>query len=191
MKSIDPLRRFLLRMIVGLFASSLVFAENLPLLKQKANSLENTALLSTAAIDQKLPTQNHPISHYSLTEITLSTFETLSSTEQQTVASLWGLTTSDYAHYLQLMENSPEGLYYREQHLDPSWILGMNAKNEEERRKYVTLAILHERERITKLLLFQRTFDQLQHELFPNDKPIQIAAKNNDSGIPVTCRLTE
>lgn len=171
----------LLNIAINIFTTPFAFADNLSVISQK-KPIEN-ALVFTEG-NQKSPTQNH----YVLSEITQSTFETLSSSEQKTVATLWGLTTTDYARYLQLIENSPDGLYYRDQHLDPSWILGMNAKNEEERRKYVTLAILHERERIAKLLLFQQTFDRLQHELFPLDKPIQFSGKNFDSGTPVTCR---
>lgn len=128
------------------------------------------------------------VGQVSITTLNVTAFAALSTTEQRTLASTWGLSASEYARYLQLMEQSPSGFYYRDQHLDPSWILGLNATDETERRKYVTLAIEHERERLTQLLLFQQLFDKVQKELFPHDKPIVFPAAESLPGVPVTCR---
>jgi hypothetical protein len=187
MKKLHPFHCALVGVAMSLLTISLAFAENRSMTPEK-KPVEHALSFINTTTDQTFQTAHHPSSHVILIEMTHATFETLSSTEQQTVASLWGLTTSDYTHYLQLMENSPEGFYYRDQHLDPSWILGINAKNEEERRKYVTLAILHERERLAKLIVFQQMFDRLQHELFPSDKPIQLPASEKSASTPVTCR---
>jgi hypothetical protein len=188
MKKCNQCHRLLLSAIFSLLASSLASAENLSVATQKTKSIENTVLLNTIISDQKLHVQNNHTAHTIFTEITQTNFEKLSSTEQKTLASQWGLSTNDYARYLQLMEETPNGLYYRDQHLDPSWILGINAQNAEERRKYVTLAVLHERERMAKLLLFQQTFDRLQQELFPGDKPIQFLEKETHLGATIPCR---
>jgi len=70
------------------------------------------------------------------------------------------------------MENSPTGVYYQDEHLDPSWILGFNAKDDTERKKFALIAIQNERARITQELAFQQVFYQLQRSLYPNQKPI-------------------
>jgi hypothetical protein len=181
MKFFDCIKMILLPLAIGMLVTPPVFADNLQTLK----STENKALLATTHAEMMAPLAERT-SRYRLTEINSSRFVELSQTEQKNVAFVWGLSANEYAHYLQLMENSPNGLHYRDQHLDPSWILGMNAKTEEERRKYVTLAVLHERERMAKLLVFQQAFDRVQRELFPDNKPIQFL--NQEIGVPVTCR---
>lgn len=109
---------------------------------------------------------------YTATKMTEHVYEALPTEQQKVLASMWNLTISDYQHYLWLMQNTSNGLYYQDKHLDPSWILGMNAKDDQERQKYVVIAIKNERERITKELAFQREFTRLTKELFPNEKPI-------------------
>lgn len=109
---------------------------------------------------------------YTLSTLTPSIYSMLAPAQQKVIAGEWRLTANDYAHYLWLMTNTPNALYYKGRNLDPSWILGFNAKDEQERQKYVVIAIQNERNRIEKELAFQRDFTQLQQQLFPNQKPV-------------------
>lgn len=129
--------------------------------------------------------QNQDLDHYQFTHLTQSVYEHLSQSQQTTLASMWGLTPQSYNAYFRLMEETPNGWYYRDQHLDPNWILGLNATNEAQQRQYIIQAIKNERVRIAKLLAFQRAFDRLQREMFPTEKPITVT---KPSVTPVTCR---
>jgi len=100
--------------------------------------------------------------------------------QQQALASVWNLNPKDYSHYLWLMQNTPNGWYYADKHLDPSWILGFNAKDDAERKKFATIAIQNERARIEKELAFQKLFSSLQKELYPNEYPVSYQALDED-----------
>jgi hypothetical protein len=173
---------------IVLFAVPGVCEEPIALSAKPVKPVASSALLNKTTSDNTALNTTDNISHTVATSIHLAEFQQLFANEQQTLATIWGLNATEYAHYLDLMEHSVDGLYYRDQHLDPAWILGINAKTDEEQRKYVTLAILHERERMGKLLRFQQAFDRIQRELFPVDKPIQISAQEKNHLIPVTCR---
>jgi integrating conjugative element protein (TIGR03759 family) len=107
-----------------------------------------------------------------MSQLTPTVYSQLTTDQQKTVADMWHLSVSDYTRYLSLMSNSVNAIYYKDRNLDPSWILGFNAKDETERQKYVVIAIQNERERIEKELAFQRDFTQLQKNLFPDQAPI-------------------
>lgn len=109
---------------------------------------------------------------YTLSELTPSIYTNLNTDQQKTIADQWHLSIDDYSHYLSLMSNTPNAFYYKDKNLDPSWILGFNAKDEQERQKYVIIAIQNERDRIEKELAFQRDFTQLQQQLYPSQKPV-------------------
>jgi len=113
-------------------------------------------------------------------KLTTTQYQQLPIEQQKIFAQRWNLDTADYSEYLQFMENSPNGLYYSDKHLDPSWILGFNAKDDQERKKYALIAIKNERLRIDKELAFQRVFSQLQKELYPNDLQIQYDFSEKD-----------
>jgi len=113
---------------------------------------------------------------YYFSTITLIDYEQLSIAQQQTIADQWHLTTIDYQRYLTLMQNTPNGVYYQDKHLDPSVILGFNASNDEERKKFVLIAIQNEQARVAKELAFQKLFYQLQRTLYPQQKPIALSA---------------
>lgn len=152
------------------------------------NSVASNGLSNKTASDNTAFNATTTINHDWVNSIHSTEFQLLSTREQQTLAAVWGLNAVEYAHYLEVMEHSVDGLYYRDQHLDPAWVLGINAKTEAEQRKYVTLAVLHERERMRKLLRFQQAFDRIQHELFPTDQPIPVSEQDKNHLIPVTCR---
>lgn len=144
------------------------------------NTTENTN--STISSSNNNNQSNIVATHneYLATQITQSIFEKLSSEQQQAISSMWGLSVTDYSHYLWLMSNTTNGIYYADKNLDPNWVLGMNATSEQEQQKYAVIAIKNERARIQKELTFQREFTRLAKELFPNEKPIDIAAAYDD-----------
>lgn len=110
--------------------------------------------------------------------ITVLQFDQLSMDQQKSIATMWHLDMKDYRQYLWLMQNTPNGLYYKDKNLDPSWILGFNAKNDEDFKRYMIIAIQNERARIEKELSFQRAFTRIQQELYPNDLPIHYSSQN-------------
>lgn len=112
-------------------------------------------------------------SKWSISEITPDVFTQLDIDEQKQIASLWHLSLEDYDHYLYLMNNTVNGIYYKDRNLDPSWILGFNAKTESERERFVLIAIQNERLRIAKELLFQQQFIALQKKYYPSLAPIR------------------
>jgi hypothetical protein len=112
-------------------------------------------------------------SRWSISEITPDVFTQLDIDEQKQIASLWHLSLEDYGHYLYLMNNTVNGIYYKDRNLDPSWILGFNAKTDSERERFVLIAIQNERLRIAKELLFQQQFTALQKKYYPSLAPIR------------------
>lgn len=150
-----------------LLISSLVITTNCAFADNQEIPLKETNT-TTQTHTEYLPTQ--------ITHMTKSIFENLSTEQQQSIASEWGLSTTDYSRYLWLMSNTSNSLYYADKNLDPAWILGMNAKNSQELEKYTTIAVKNERNRIQKELAFQREFTRLAKALFPNEKPIDMAA---------------
>jgi integrating conjugative element protein (TIGR03759 family) len=123
---------------------------------------------------------------YNFSTITLTDYEKLTTAQQQTIADQWHLTASDYQNYLALMQSTPNGVYYQDKHLDPSVILGFNASNDEERKKYVLIAIQNEQARVAKELAFQKLFYQLQRTLYSHQKPIVEPAFTKKIGSDVT-----
>jgi len=118
---------------------------------------------------------------YILSELTPVSYTKLTIDQKNSIAQMWNLSTTDYEHYLWLMNNAPSSIYYKSKNLDPSWILGFNAKDEPERLKYVAIAIKNERVRVANELAFQHDFDLLQRQMYPDLAPIlwQGYAKNS------------
>jgi hypothetical protein len=132
---------------------------------------DNAAATSITTITQQSVKNN-----YTLSELTPTIFSQLNIEQQKNIAEQWHLSIEDYTHYLSLMSNTPNGIYYKNRNLDPSWILGFNARDEKEREKYVVVAIQNERARIEKELAFQRDFTRLQQQLYPDLQPILLTA---------------
>jgi hypothetical protein len=143
----------------------------------------NNALADAApTVETPSITHTSPINDTYLNSIIdPSQFEQLPNTQQQTLAAQWHLSVADYDHYLWLMSNTPAGIYYKDKDLDPSWILGFNAKDEKERQKYVLIAIQNERIRVENELTFQNEFYALQKSLYPSEKPINTQAAMQDN----------
>jgi integrating conjugative element protein (TIGR03759 family) len=92
------------------------------------------------------------------------------------VASEWGLQPQEWARYRELMDG-PLGIY--SPNLDPLSALGIEARTDEERRRYAELQVQVEARRVEKLLAYQRAYDEawqrlnpgMQRVNLPDDKP--------------------
>jgi len=92
------------------------------------------------------------------------------------VPSEWGLNPQEWARYRDLMEG-PLGTH--SPNLDPLSALGIEARTDEERRRYAELQVQVEARRVEKLLAYQRAYDEawkrlnpgMQRVNLPDDKP--------------------
>src|SRR3546814_4495355 len=80
------------------------------------------------------------------------------------VASDWGLQPQEWARYRELMDG-PLGIY--SPNLDPLSALGIEARTDEERRRYAELQVQVEARRVEKLLAYQRAYDEAWQRLNP------------------------
>lgn len=100
------------------------------------------------------------------------------------VASDWGLQPQEWARYRELMDG-PLGIY--SPNLDPLSALGIEARTDEERRRYAELQVQVEARRVEKLLAHQRAYDEawqrlnpgMQRVNLPDDKPVAGATRGS------------
>ena len=83
----------------------------------------------------------------------------------------WGLEVEEWARYQQLMQG-PLGLY--SPGLDPLTALGIEARDDDERRRYAERQVMTEAERAGKLLAYQRAYDAAWQQLYPGLQPLPI-----------------
>ncbi len=76
----------------------------------------------------------------------------------------WGLRTDEWIRYRELMEG-PLGIY--SPNLDPLTALGIEARSDDERRRYADLQVQTEARRIEKLLSYQRAYDAAWQRRYP------------------------
>ncbi|PHN53585.1 hypothetical protein AO268_11450 [Pseudomonas sp. ICMP 8385] len=88
----------------------------------------------------------------------------------------WGLLAEDWARYRQLQQG-PLGVY--SPNLDPLTALGIEARNDEERRRFAELQVLAESARVTKELAYQRAYDQAWKRLYPTLQVVTLTAANS------------
>jgi len=81
------------------------------------------------------------------------------------LAKEWGLRDDEFARYRELMEG-PLGIY--SPNLDPLSVLGVEARTDDERRRYAELQVQAEARRIEKLLAYQRAYDEAWRRLNPD-----------------------
>ena len=86
-------------------------------------------------------------------------------------ANLWGLSSSEYQKYLNEMNQEGPSSYWWK-NVDPPQVLGMNAKTEEERIKYVKIFAALDHDRVTRELAFEKDYQKVRKEMYPNEKPI-------------------
>ncbi|ATE58742.1 TIGR03759 family integrating conjugative element protein [Thauera sinica] len=76
----------------------------------------------------------------------------------------WGLRAEEWTRYRELMRG-PLGVY--SPNLDPLTALGIEARTDEERRRYAELQVQAEAARVEKLLAYQRAYDDAWQRLHP------------------------
>jgi len=87
----------------------------------------------------------------------------------------WGLRTEEWARYRQLMQG-PLGVY--SPNLDPLTALGIEARSDDERRRYAELQVQAEAARVEKLLAYQRAYDDAWQRLAPGMQRIDPLGAN-------------
>jgi len=87
------------------------------------------------------------------------------------LAQQWGLHDDEFARYRELMQG-PLGIY--SPHLDPLSALGIEARNDEERRRYAELQVQAEARRVEKLLAYQRAYDEAWQRLYPDRQRVNL-----------------
>jgi len=93
----------------------------------------------------------------------------------------WGLQAEDWARYRQLQQG-PLGAY--SPNLDPLTALGIEARSDDERRRFAELQVRAESTRVNKELAYQRAYDQAWKRLYPNLLPVTLLDAHNSSPIP-------
>lgn len=81
----------------------------------------------------------------------------------------WGLQTEELERYRQLMQG-PLGVY--SPNLDPLTALGIEARTDDERRRYAELQVQAEGRRVEKTLAYQRAYDDAWKRLHPTLQPV-------------------
>jgi len=87
------------------------------------------------------------------------------------LAQQWGLHDNEFARYRELMQG-PLGIY--SPHLDPLSALGIEARTDEERRRYAELQVQAEARRVEKLLAYQRAYDEAWQKLHPGMQRVNL-----------------
>lgn len=88
----------------------------------------------------------------------------------------WGLRSEDWARYRQLQQG-PLGVY--SPNLDPLTALGIEARNDEERRRFAELQVRAESARVSKELAYQRAYDQAWKRLYPTLQMVTLTSANS------------
>ena len=91
--------------------------------------------------------------------------------QDERLAHEWGLRTEEWARYQQLMQG-PLGIY--SPNLDPLSALGVEARSDEERRRYAELQVQAEARRVEKLLAYQRAYDDAWQRLQPGAQRVNL-----------------
>jgi integrating conjugative element protein (TIGR03759 family) len=93
----------------------------------------------------------------------------------------WNLDKQEWQRYQGLMQGS-RGIY--SPGLDPLTALGIEARNDEERRHYAELQVQAEAQRTAKELAYQQAYDEAWKRLYPNLLPIQPSGSGSAGTAP-------
>lgn len=104
-----------------------------------------------------------------------STVANTTSDDLKAQAKRWGLSSDDYARYLDLMKNTPAGRWYKNS--DPTEVLAINARNEAEREHYAEIIAKSTHDRLENELAMQRAFNIAWQKLYPDVKPIALPSE--------------
>lgn len=83
----------------------------------------------------------------------------------------WGLTESEWQRY-QALNQGERGIW--SPGLDPLTVLGVESRNEQEREHYARLLAKKMHDRMERELQFQRTYDRVFTEMYPNEQPFKV-----------------
>ncbi|MCW8469397.1 TIGR03759 family integrating conjugative element protein [Fluoribacter gormanii] len=89
---------------------------------------------------------------------------------QRVEAKNWGLSETEEKRYLQLMQ-SRSGMYYKDLHMTPVDILGLNARDDNEREHFAKLAAHQEAQKVAQNIAWNNAFYKAYNELF-KDVPV-------------------
>lgn len=89
---------------------------------------------------------------------------------EKTAYQAWGLSIEEWKYYQSLMKG-PSKKWYKK--LDPIEVLGINARNSSEQKKYAQLVVKRTHDRVERELAFQRAIDDAWKQLYPELKPIK------------------
>ncbi|NVZ11629.1 TIGR03759 family integrating conjugative element protein [Allochromatium humboldtianum] len=99
----------------------------------------------------------------------------------------WGLNGEEWTRYRRIMQG-PLGIH--SPNLDPLTALGIEARSEEERRRYAELQVRVEARRVEKMLAYQRAYDAAWQRLFPGQPRVSLpGAKAQGAGNTGSGRL--
>jgi integrating conjugative element protein (TIGR03759 family) len=87
----------------------------------------------------------------------------------------WGLKAEEWARYNELMQG-PLGVH--SPGLDPLTALGIEARSDEERRRYATLQVQVEARRVDKILAYQRAYDAAWQQQFSGQPRVKDLSGN-------------
>lgn len=123
------------------------------------------ALLHLPAFAQQPATQNAPAQP---SRVSLSQNEPA---HDARLAHEWGLRDDEWSRYRELMEG-PLGI--QSPGLDPLSALGIEARSDDERRRYAELQVQAEARRVEKLLAYQRAYDEAWQRLHPDTRRVNL-----------------
>ena len=83
----------------------------------------------------------------------------------------WGLTEQEWQRYQELNQGA-RGIW--SPGLDPLTSLGVESRNEQERERYARLLAKKMHDRMERELQFQRTYDRVFAEMYPNEQPFKV-----------------
>lgn len=92
------------------------------------------------------------------------------SEDQVYQARIWGLSEEEEKRYLQLLQ-SRSGIYYKNLHLTPVDILGLNARTDSERNHFADIAAHHEAQKVAQNIAWNNAFYQAYNQIF-QDIPV-------------------
>lgn len=102
------------------------------------------------------------------------------------LANEWQLNLDEWARYRELMRG-PLGIYAP--NLDPLTALGIEARTDEERRRYAELQVKAEARRVEKLLSYQRAYDTAWQRLYPKLQRVELGDAQPTAETSVGARL--
>lgn len=90
----------------------------------------------------------------------------------------WGLRLEEWTRYREVMRG-PLGIF--SPNLDPLTALGIEARSDEERRRYAELQVQVEARRVEKTLAYQRAYDTAWQRLHPGMQRVNLPGANQAS----------